>query len=107
MDKVEEKSPWLVRPIARAIARQVKALVVTPNLDRQLAFMDRELRERGPWFAGSELSGADIQMSFPVIVQRSISGFTKRWPALADFVGRVQARPAWQRAIEKGGPLRL
>ena len=49
----------------RGIARRVLGTFVEPNIARHLDYMEGELRER-PWFAGSEFSAADIQMSFPL-----------------------------------------
>ncbi len=59
-----------------------------------------------PWFAGQTFSMADIQMSFPVIalLARNDSGEFRQ---LRAWLTNLQARPAWQRAIEKGGPLAI
>lgn len=59
-----------------------------------------------PWFAGQTFSMADIQMSFPVIalLARSDSGEFRQ---LRAWLTNLQARPAWRRAIEKGGPLEI
>jgi len=105
-DSIESRSPWIVRPVAAGIARKMKTLLVTPNLERQLAFMESELGGR-PWFAGEEFSGADIQMSFPLEAAAARGGLDARYPKLQEFLGRIHARPAWRRAIEKGGPYRL
>lgn len=105
-DAIETRSPWIVRPVAAGIARKMKALVVTPNLGRQLAFMEAELSRR-PWFAGEEFTAADIQMSFPLEAAAVRGGLDARYPKLQDFLERIHTRPAYQRAIEKGGPYRL
>jgi glutathione S-transferase len=54
------------------------------------------------WFAGEELSGADIQMSFP-LEAAVVQGNTKSFPNITKFVEKVHARPAYQMALEKGG----
>ena len=105
-DSVERKAPLLVRPIAGAISRQVKALIVTPNIERHLAYMESELATR-PWFAGADFSAADIQMSFPVEASAARGGLDAAQPHLADFLARIHARPAYQRALERGGPFEL
>src|SRR4051812_31903826 len=65
-DRVEKgPMPFLVRPIARGIARKVKAAFVEPSLVRHLDYMEAELGKT-TWFAGNEFSAADLQMSFPV-----------------------------------------
>ena len=105
-DSVERKAPLLVRPIAGAISRQVKALIVTPNIERHLAYMESELATR-PWFAGADFSAADIQMSFPVQASAARGGLGGAQPHLADFLARIEARPAYRRALERGGPFEL
>jgi glutathione S-transferase len=99
------KAPWPVRPVARLIADRVMADFVQPNIDRQLAFIEAELNAR-PWFAGKAFSAADIQMSFPLEAAAARVG-VGRYPAIAGFLERIHARPAYRRAIEKGGPFRI
>ena len=96
--------PFFVKPIARAIADKVLASFVDPNLARQIAFMDDELRQ-GPWFVGAEFSAADVQMSFPVEAANQRAGLNRAaTPRLLDWLARVHARPAYQRALSRGGP---
>ena len=98
--------PFFVRPIARAISAKVLGSFVMPNIERQLAFMESELSPSG-WFAGDELSAADVQMSFPLEAAAARGGLDARYPRLTDFLARIHARPAYQRALERGGPYRL
>ncbi|MFT3956748.1 MAG: glutathione S-transferase [Piscinibacter sp.] len=95
--------PFFARPIARGISAQVLKSFVTPNLERQLDFMEAELGQR-PWFAGNEFSAADIQMSFPVEAAAQRAGLDERRPKLMDWLQRIHARPAYRRALERGGP---
>jgi len=107
-DRIESgrNMPFFVRPIARAIARQVKDLMVLPNLQRNLDFMEAELG-RGTWFAGASFSAADIQMSFPLEAAASRGGLNESRPKLWAFLKRIHERPAYQRALEKGGSYEL
>lgn len=103
-DRIEQgPMPFFARPVARAIARRVKTRFVAPNIERNLDFMEAELG-RSPWFAGEEFSAADIQMSFPVEVARARGGLDERRPRLMAFLERIHARPAYRRALERGGP---
>ena len=95
--------PFFVRPIARGIAAKVEATAVEPNLKRQFDFMESELAARD-WFAGDAFSAADIQMSFPLEAAAQRAGLDARWPRLKDFLARIHARPAYERALERGGP---
>jgi len=96
-------APFLMRPFAKAISAKALASVVDPQIERHLDFLEGELADR-PWFAGDEFSAADIQMSFPLEAAASRAGLDSRRPRLFDFLRRIHARPAYQRAIAKGGP---
>ena len=98
--------PFFAKPIAKAIANKVMTRFVQPNIDRQLAFMEAELRTR-PWFAGADFSAADIMLSFPLEAAASRGGLDQRYPKLSDFLARIHARPAYRRALERGGPYAL
>jgi len=103
-DRVESgPAPFFVRPIARGIARKVKSLMIEPNLKRQLDFMEGELT-RSEWFAGDTFSAADIQMSFPVEAAQQRAGLDASRPRLMAFLKRIHARPAYRKALERGGP---
>ena len=58
------------------------------------------------FFIGTSLTGADIQMSF-VGEMAKVFGKLEPYPNLAAWLGRMHARPAFQRSIEKGGPYRF
>jgi glutathione S-transferase len=93
------KAPALVRPIAKGIANKIDAGFVTPNLERHVAFLADELASR-EWFAG-DLSAADCQMLFPM--QAIAARMRNAPPRIAEWVARAEARPAYQRALAKGG----
>jgi glutathione S-transferase len=104
--RVETAAPWLIRPIARAIAAQVRAAYLAPSLKAVLDFMEAELA-RSAWFAGEELTAADVMMSFPVEAAAVRADLRSAYPRLQAFLERVQARPAYRRALERGGPYSL
>ncbi len=105
-DQIKSKAPLLVRPIAKGIADQVGRSFLKPNIESQLAFMEAELSTR-PWFVGAEFSGADVQMSFPLEAAAARGGLDTRYPKLQDWLERIHGRPAYQRALQKGGPYRI
>jgi glutathione S-transferase len=100
------KMPFFARPVARGIADQVEKSFLRPNLERQFAFMEAELKDRD-WFAGRDFSAADVQMSFPLEAAQARAGLDARYPRLNDWLARIHARPAYQRALERGGPYRI
>jgi glutathione S-transferase len=95
--------PFFAKPIARGITDKVMASYIGPNLTRQLDFMEGELA-RSEWFAGDEFSAADVQMSFPIEASAHRAGLNASRPKLMAWLGRIHARPAYQRALVRGGP---
>ena len=101
------RMPFFAKPIARSIANQVLSSFVDPNLARQMAFMESDLA-KGPWFIGEQFSAADIQMSFPIEAANQRAGLgPDKTPRLLDWLKRAHARPAYQRALDRGGAVRL
>ena len=96
--------PFFVRPIARKICAQVQKKLVDPNVGTALAFMEGHLASHH-WFAGAQLSIADFQMSFPVEAALSRGAKLGNYPKLMAYKERMVARPAYLRALEKGGPV--
>lgn len=102
-DRMQEAgAPWPASIVVRAIAKRVSSSFVSPQLELHLDYMEHEL-SRDTWFAGNELSGADIQMSFPLEAAASRAGLDERRPQLWAFLQRIHARPAYQRALARGG----
>ncbi len=98
-----EQAPLLIRPIAKAISRQVKSAYLGPNLTANLDYLEAELGQH-EWFAGNEFSAADIQMSFPLEAAAARVARDQNRPAIGRFIERIREREAYQRAMEKGGP---
>ncbi|HEX2677736.1 MAG TPA: glutathione S-transferase [Polyangiales bacterium] len=98
--------PFFVKPIVREIAKRGRSSFVAPQVEMHLAFLERTL-EQSEWFAGSQLTAADIQMSFPVEAAVVRGGLDAKYPKLVAFRDRIHARPAYQRALERGGPFDL
>ncbi len=96
--------PFFIKPISRKIADTVSANFVTPNLTRHLAYLGQHLAKH-TWFAGDEMTVADIQMSYPVESVIGRAGDLDVSPKLRELVKRMQERPAYQRALAKGGPV--
>jgi glutathione S-transferase len=98
--------PFFARPIARKIADQALGSFVLPNLQRNLDFIEGELG-KSEWFAGEAFSAADIQMSFPLEAARARGGLDGRRPRLMAWLEKIHARPAYRRALERGGKYEL
>lgn len=106
-DRLETtKAPFFIRPIMKKIAQQAKGLLVVRQLVDYLDFLESTLTS-STWFAGEDISGADVMMSFPVEAAVARGGLDGSRPKLMAFVQRIYARPAWKKALEVGGPYEL
>jgi glutathione S-transferase len=72
------------------------------QLDSHFSYMEDCLAATG-WFVGDHLTGADIMMSFPAEAAVKMGQAANR-PNLTAYVEKIHARPAFQTALEKGGP---
>lgn len=99
-------APFFVKPVARSIARKVMRTFVDPQLRLHLDYLEGELTGR-TWFVDDAFGAADIQLSFPLEAFAARGGLDASHPNLAAFLQRIHARPAYQRALEKGGEYRL
>ena len=98
--------PFFVRPIARKISDTLQSSFVDPQLRLHFDYVNDALTKTG-WFVGECFSAADIQMSFPLEAATARGNASGQWPAIADFLQRIHARDAYQRALARGGPYEL
>lgn len=98
--------PWFARSIARGIGKRIQDVFSGPEITRDLDFIESELSDR-PYFCGDEFTAADVQMSFPLEAAAARAGLDQSRPKIADWLQRIHARPAYQRALEKGGKYEL
>jgi glutathione S-transferase len=97
--------PVLIRPIAAAIAMGVNKSYIDPQIKLHVDYLESEL-SKTKWFAGDDFSAADIQMSFPIEALESRSDL-KSHPHLVKYLELIRVRPAYQRALQKGGPFTI
>jgi glutathione S-transferase len=97
------RAPMILRGLVRSIAARAKTDFVMPELGRHFDFLEAEL-SKSEWFAGGQFSAADVMMSFPLEAGADRAGAFEGRPLLKAFVARIQARPAYKAALEKGGP---
>lgn len=98
-----KRSPGLIRPIVKAVSDKTIATLVAPQLRAAIGFWEAELT-RSDWFAGDQFTAADIMMSFPVEAGAARAFNVEDQPRLKAFLSRIHSRPAYQRALERGGP---
>ena len=106
-DKIEKSPmPFFVKPIAKAISSKAKSSFIMPQINTHLDYLEAELG-KSVWFVGDEFSAADVQMSFPIEAASARGGLDASRPRLMDYLQRIHARDAYQRAIERGGEYEL
>jgi glutathione S-transferase len=95
--------PFFAKPIAKSITKKVMSGYVSPNIKVMLKFIENHLNEH-EWFAGESLTGADIQMSFPLeaCVMNGVAG--AKYPKIKAYVKRIHERASYQKGLEIGGP---
>ena len=98
-----KRAPALLRPLVRKVSSSALTTIVNPQLKQHMAFWEEELA-KSAWFAGNEFTAADIQMSFPLEAATARGGLERGYPKALAFLERIHARPAYRRALEKGGP---
>lgn len=97
--------PFFIRPVAKGIAKNVDQAYTQGELRSHMSFLNAELGER-PFLCGDALTGADVQMSYPLEAGASRIGIDAHRNIKA-YLEKLRAFPAYQRALEKGGPVAL
>ncbi len=78
---------------------------IDSELTNHFAYMSGALGD-SDWFVANRFSAADIQLSF-VIEAGAMRGPVADYPNLVRYKERFRARPAYQRALERGGPYKF
>lgn len=94
--------PFFIKPIARTIANKIDATFTDGELNTHFGWIEEALGGK-TYFAGDEFSAADIQMSYPIQASFTRADMLPNRPNTRAWLDRVQARPAFTRALEKGG----
>ena len=97
------RTPALLRPLTRMISNGAISGFIDPQIKTHFDYIEGELT-KFPWFAGADFSAADIMMSFPLEAAGARANVFAGRPKVKALVEACHARPAYQRALEKGGP---
>ncbi len=102
-DKVKTAPmPFFIKPIAKGIANKVLNDYVLPNVENNMKFIEMHLGQT-EWFAGNKMTGADIQMSFPL--EAALSRIdAKMLPNIKKYVDKIHALDTYKKSLEIGGP---
>ncbi|MGI2908040.1 glutathione S-transferase family protein [Tolypothrix sp. VBCCA 56010] len=75
---------------------------IAPQIKLHFDYIEDELG-KSTWFTGEEFTAADIQMSFPLEILAGIPQEVESRPKIKEFLDRIHARPAYKRALDRGG----
>ena len=95
-----------IAPTANAISSKAKSSFIMPQINTHLDYLEAELG-KSRWFVGDDFTAADVQLSFPIEAAAARGGLNASRPRLMDYLQRIHARPAYQRAVERGGEYEL
>lgn len=98
--------PFFAKPIAKAISKKTKESFINPQIKAHLDYIESELK-KSTWFAGGSLTGADIQMSFPLEAAAARGGLDESYPKIMAFINRIHTSAGYKRALERGGEYSL
>lgn len=99
--QLPRRAPALLRPLIAKVAAQAQARFIDPQLKTHADWQEQSLAEG--WFAGPDFSAADIMMSFPLEAAASRAVARADYPRIDRFLTAIHARPAYRRALERGG----
>lgn len=94
--------PWILRPLTGLIGSGVDRQFIQPEFDLLLGHVEHTLSQ-SEWFAGDSLTAADVQMSFPLEACAAAGKLDDRYVNIRRFLDTCHARPAYIRALERGG----
>ncbi|MEP3653921.1 MAG: glutathione S-transferase family protein [Litorimonas sp.] len=97
-----QRSPFLVRPIISKVEQTLKSVFIEPRLKAVLTNMETQL-SNSEFLAGDRFTAADIAMGYTLHMLKMRGGLADEYPSVLDYVTRMEARPAWQAALEKDG----
>lgn len=99
----KSKAPFFLRPILKGIADKIDGSFTDREIETHFGYLEAHLTDHA-WFTGEAFTVADIQMSFGIEAGQSRGADKVDRPHLRDWLSRIHARPAYQRALERGGP---
>jgi glutathione S-transferase len=102
--QIPNSAPGLMRGLLRSVMSKVQERVSDPQVLLHINYWDEEL-SKSQWFAGNEFTAADIMMVFPIsyAIRMNVADPAK-YPNIAAWQTKVEARPAFQRMLAKARP---
>ena len=105
--------PWLLRLITSVVADKIIAMLVFPNVQRNLTLLEGFLASApstGKYMCGDHLTAADILVSYPLMAAKDrtkdMGKFEKgtpeaTFPKVFEYIDRIAAEPGYKKAADK------
>ncbi len=106
LNRMDSQPPLPIRAIVKLVTGKVRSAYLNHNLQKTLEYIEHALGEQR-WFAGQEFSAADVQMGFVMTALNARGGLNANYPNCQRWLQQVESRPAYQRAMEKNGEMKL
>jgi glutathione S-transferase len=100
--ELPRQAPFIAKPLLKQISKMFNEAYLSREIKTHMDFWEKALEQR-PYFVGDELTAADVLMSMPVEAGLTRVGDGSGYPKLKAFFERIQSRPAFGRARERGG----
>lgn len=99
---LKTRVPFILKPIIRSVIGRAEKLFLEPRLTALLKLIEADLG-RSTWFAGEELTAADIVMGYCMEIAAVRAGMDRRYPNAQRFIEQMRSRPAYKAALERDG----
>ena len=101
-NQLPKRAPGLIKPLIQSITQKANQGFIDPQVKTHLDWQEAALAKTG-WYAGDQFSAADIMMSFPLEAAASRAMKRPDYPNIDRFLKAIHARPAWVKALSRGG----
>lgn len=101
-----KKSPIGVKQVAQLINKGIETSYVGKSIDKELAMLDKHLG-KNEWLAGTQFTGADIHLEFAINAMKMTNSLDNKYANIHNWLKKCQARPAYAKAVEKGGKVQF
>jgi len=101
---IPQRSPALIRPLLKPVFANIVKRLLNPELKNNCDMLEAHLaKSQTGWLAGGDHpTAADFMMVFPAELLNTRGG-EFIGPRVKEYVQRIHDRPAYKRALDKGG----
>lgn len=101
-----KQSPIGIKQVAKLLQNGVEKSYVNKTLNAELTMLDEHLSNHD-WLAGSQFTGADIQLEFAIDAMKKSRQLEPCFANIHNWLKRCHAREAYQKTVQKIGENRF